>query len=212
MAGLCEGGNEPPGSLKTSLHKVCSLRACSQLMSGMQILAVLCIRVDWKEGNRQHRVRWASVSYPQKTQCTMVHSVAASRYALYLFLLHDGAHRTAPSTLCTFQRVLTTTALLLPLATSALLSICEQYGMKIKANKTKTKVLGRKIKKVNLRILNETVEQLDSFKHLECTISGNMSCCQEVKRRIAMTKEAFNRKRSIFRGPLEKELGKRLVK
>ena len=27
-----------------------------------------------------------------------------------------------------------------------------------------------------------------------------------------MTKEAFNRKRSIFWGPLEKELGKRLVK
>ncbi|KAJ4452011.1 hypothetical protein ANN_03524 [Periplaneta americana] len=37
--------------------------------------------------------------------------VAASEYALYLFLLHDGAHWTAPLTLCTFQRVLTTTAL-----------------------------------------------------------------------------------------------------
>ncbi|KAJ4431524.1 hypothetical protein ANN_20122 [Periplaneta americana] len=39
-----------------------------------------------------------------------------------------------------------------------------------------------------------------------------MSCCQEVKRRIAMVKEAFNRKRSIFCGFLEKELRKRLVK
>ncbi|KAJ4437065.1 hypothetical protein ANN_17200 [Periplaneta americana] len=46
----------------------------------------------------------ASVSYPQKTQCTMVHPVAASGYALYLSLLHDGAHGTAPRTLCTFQR------------------------------------------------------------------------------------------------------------
>ncbi|KAJ4432754.1 hypothetical protein ANN_21392 [Periplaneta americana] len=34
--------------------------------------------------------------------------VAASGYALYLFLLHDGAYGTAPLTLCTFQRVLTT--------------------------------------------------------------------------------------------------------
>ncbi|KAJ4431749.1 hypothetical protein ANN_20354 [Periplaneta americana] len=46
---------------------------------------------------------------------------------------------------------------------------CEQYGMKINANKTKTMVSGRKIKKVNLRILNETVEQVDSFKYLGCT-------------------------------------------
>ncbi|KAJ4425396.1 hypothetical protein ANN_28011 [Periplaneta americana] len=51
----------------------------------------------------------ASVSYPLKTQCTLVHSVAASGYALYLSLLHDGAHGTAPRTLCTFERVLTTT-------------------------------------------------------------------------------------------------------
>ncbi|KAJ4434917.1 hypothetical protein ANN_23488 [Periplaneta americana] len=37
--------------------------------------------------------------------------VAASGYALYLFLLHDGAHGMAPLTLCTFQRVLTITDL-----------------------------------------------------------------------------------------------------
>ncbi|KAJ4449015.1 hypothetical protein ANN_00409 [Periplaneta americana] len=88
----------------------------------------------------------------------------------------------------------------------------KQYGIKINANKTKSMVLGRKVKKVNLQILNEAVEQVDSFKYLGCTISSNMSCCQEVKRRIAMAKEAFNRKRSIFCGPLEKELRKRLVK
>ncbi|KAJ4435319.1 hypothetical protein ANN_17929 [Periplaneta americana] len=89
---------------------------------------------------------------------------------------------------------------------------CEPYGMKIIAKKTKIMIIGRKIKKVNLRILNEAVEQVDSFKYLGCTISSNMSCCQEVKRRIAMAKEAFNIKRSIFCGPLEKELRKRVVK
>ncbi|KAJ4451936.1 hypothetical protein ANN_03417 [Periplaneta americana] len=36
---------------------------------------------------------------------------------------------------------------------------CEQYEMKIKTNKTKTTVIGRKVKTVNLRILNEAVEQ-----------------------------------------------------
>ena len=39
-----------------------------------------------------------------------------------------------------------------------------------------------------------------------------MNCCQEVKQKIAMAKEDFNRKRSIFCGPLKKELRKRLVK
>ncbi|KAJ4444946.1 hypothetical protein ANN_06745 [Periplaneta americana] len=64
----------------------------------------------------------------------------------------------------------------------------EQYGMKINANKMKSMVIGRKMQEINLRILNETVE------------------------RIAMAKEAFNRKRSIACELLEKELRKRLVK
>ena len=39
-----------------------------------------------------------------------------------------------------------------------------------------------------------------------------MNCCQEVKQKIAMSKEDFNIKRNIFCWPLEKELRKRLVK
>ncbi|KAJ4439337.1 hypothetical protein ANN_07459 [Periplaneta americana] len=65
----------------------------------------------------------------------------------------------------------------------------EYYGMKMNANKTKTMVIERKIKKVKLRIGNEVVEQVDSFKYLGCAISSNMSCCQEVKRRIEMAKK-----------------------
>ena len=73
-------------------------------------------------------------------------------------------------------------------------------------------VIGRKPKKVDIRIKGESIEQVDSFKYLGCNISSNMNCCQEVKQRISMAKEAFNRKRSIFCGSLEKELRKRLVK
>ncbi|KAJ4439488.1 hypothetical protein ANN_07612 [Periplaneta americana] len=72
---------------------------------------------------------------------------------------------------------------------------CEQHQIKINANKTKTMVIGRKVMEVNLPFSNETVEQRNSFKYSGCTISSNMSCCQEVKRRITMAKEAFNRKR-----------------
>ena len=89
---------------------------------------------------------------------------------------------------------------------------CEDYGMKINKNKTKTMAIGRKPKKIDMRIEDESVELVDSFKYLGCHISSNLNCCQEVMQKIAMAKEAFNRKRSIFCRPLEKELRKRLVK
>ena len=81
---------------------------------------------------------------------------------------------------------------------------CEDYEMKININKTKTMVIGRKPKKIHIRIKCESIEQVDSFKYLGCNISSNMNCCQEVKQRIAIAKEAFNRKSSNYCGPLEK--------
>ena len=78
--------------------------------------------------------------------------------------------------------------------------------MKINIIKTNTMVIGRKLKKIDMRIKVESVEQMDSFKYLECNISSNLNCCQDVKQRIAMAKEAFNSKRSIYCVPLEKEL------
>ena len=84
--------------------------------------------------------------------------------------------------------------------------------MKININKTKATVIGRKPKKIDKRIKNESVEQVNSFKYLGCNISSNMNCHQEVKQRISMAKQAFNRKKIIFCGLLEKELRKRLVK
>ena len=78
--------------------------------------------------------------------------------------------------------------------------------MKINISKRKAKVIGRKPKTIYMQIKDESVKQVDSFKYVGCNISSNMNCCQEVTQRIAMAKEAFNRKRSIFCGPLEKEL------
>ena len=44
---------------------------------------------------------------------------------------------------------------------------CEDYGMKININKTKIMVIGRKPKKKDMRIKDESVEQVDSFKYLQ---------------------------------------------
>ena len=46
----------------------------------------------------------------------------------------------------------------------------------------------------------------------EKNISCNLKSYQELKQRLAMAKEAFNRKRSIFCRSLQKELRKRLMK
>ena len=52
-------------------------------------------------------------------------------------------------------------------------------------------VIGRKPKKIDIRIKGESIDQVDSFKYLGCNISSNMNCCQEVKQRIAMAKELW---------------------
>ena len=85
---------------------------------------------------------------------------------------------------------------------------CEDYGIKINISNRKAMIIGRKPKNIDLQIKDESVEKVDSFKNLGCNISRNMNCCQEVKHRITMAKEAFNRKRSIFCGPLKKNYGR----
>ena len=51
---------------------------------------------------------------------------------------------------------------------------------------------------------DEPVEQVDNFKYLGCNISSNMNCCEEVKQRITMAKEVFNR-REVFSADLWKK-------
>ena len=81
---------------------------------------------------------------------------------------------------------------------------CNDYGMKININNLKTMVIRRKPKKMEVRIEDESIEEVDSFKYLGCNISSDPNCCQEVKQWITMTREAFNRKKNIFCGPLKK--------
>ena len=43
---------------------------------------------------------------------------------------------------------------------------CGDYGMNINISKTKAMVIGRNPKKIDMRIKDESVEQVDSFKYL----------------------------------------------
>ena len=61
-------------------------------------------------------------------------------------------------------------------------------------SKTKAIVIGRKPKKIDMRIKDESVEQVESFKYLECNINSNMNCYQELKQRIPMAKGSFEQR------------------
>ena len=50
----------------------------------------------------------------------------------------------------------------------------EDYEMKINISKT-TMVIGRKPKKINMQIKDESFEQVYSFKYLGCNIRSNMN-------------------------------------
>ena len=43
---------------------------------------------------------------------------------------------------------------------------CQDYAMKINISKMKAMVIGRKPKKIHIRIKGESIEQVDSFKYL----------------------------------------------
>ena len=77
---------------------------------------------------------------------------------------------------------------------------CGDYGVEININKSKTMVIGRK-PKIDRRIKDESVEQVDSFKYLGCNISSNMNYCQEVKRRIARQKKLLTGREAFYTDP-----------
>ena len=89
---------------------------------------------------------------------------------------------------------------------------CKKYGMRINIKKTKSMILGGKEETVRVSLKGEDIEQVEKFKYLGSWITKDMRCSTEIKTRIAMAKEGFNRKRRLLCGPLEKELRKRLVK
>ena len=56
---------------------------------------------------------------------------------------------------------------------------CEDYLMKINITKTKTMVTGRKPKKIDMRIKDESVEQMDSLKYFRCNSSSNINAVKQ---------------------------------
>jgi len=56
------------------------------------------------------------------------------------------------------------------------------------------------------------LENLESFEYLGSMLTHDGRCTCEIKRRLAMAKAAFNKKRALFTSTLDLELRKKLVK
>mgnify|MGYP003416914146 FL=1 len=88
-----------------------------------------------------------------------------------------------------------------------------EYGMKINIAKTKVMRISRTGgKSVDITVNGVKLEQVKQYCYLGSMIAEDCKCQIEIRRRIAMGKEAFNKRGELLRGKLNHDLKKRLVK
>jgi hypothetical protein len=94
-----------------------------------------------------------------------------------------------------------------------LVSAAKDYNMKVNVKKTKVMKVGRKDgAAMNIFIEGGKVEQVSKFKYLGSWITEDGRTETEVKERIGMAKEAFNKRKELLKRKMNRELKKRNVK
>ena len=89
----------------------------------------------------------------------------------------------------------------------------KKFNMKINVQKTKTMVVSRNEgRTVKIKIDDQEIEQVSNFKYLGSLISEDGRCLIDVKTRIALAKDAFNKRKEFLTGGLSGTLKKRMVK
>jgi hypothetical protein len=88
-----------------------------------------------------------------------------------------------------------------------------RYGMKINIKKTKAMRISRKGGgRLNIMIEGKQVEQVKRFKYLGALITEDGRCVEEIRSRIGMAKNAFNKRRELITKNINRQLKKRIVK
>src|SRR6476469_375080 len=91
----------------------------------------------------------------------------------------------------------------------------KHYDMKINIKKTKAMVVSRnggERERVNITVEGQSVEQVSKFRYLGSLISEDSRCLDDVKTRIGMAKDAFNKRKELLTRSIRVDLRKRLVK
>jgi len=79
-----------------------------------------------------------------------------------------------------------------------LIEIGRCYGMEINVEKTKVMRISRQPFPVKIMIDQKQLENVESFKYLCSILTNDGRCTCEIKRRIAVAKAAFNKKRNLL--------------
>src|SRR6476469_4311621 len=66
--------------------------------------------------------------------------------------------------------------------------------------------------RVNITVEGQRVEQVSKFRYLGSLISEDGGCLDDVKTRIGMAKEAFNKRKELLTKSIRVDLRKRLLK
>ena len=71
--------------------------------------------------------------------------------------------------------------------------IGQQYGMSINVNKAECLVVTKleKVPRLTLSLRGNSIKQTEHFRYLGLLVSSNGKCTNEIKRRIALAKQAF---------------------
>ena len=89
----------------------------------------------------------------------------------------------------------------------------KKFNMKINVQKTKTMVVCRDGGGVvNISIDGQRIEQVGKFKYLGSIISEDGRSLIDIKARIAMAKDAFNKRKELLTKGLSRALKKRMIK
>jgi hypothetical protein len=89
----------------------------------------------------------------------------------------------------------------------------KKYDMKINVKKTKTMVVSKSGEgTVNITLDGQRIEQVKKFKYLGSVITDDGRCIEDVKTRIGMAKDAFNKRKELLTKRMSKEIKKRMVK
>jgi hypothetical protein len=91
--------------------------------------------------------------------------------------------------------------------------VVERYGMRINKSKTKVMKIGKgEQEQLQINIDGQILEQVQQFKYLGSLITEDGRSEKEVRKRIAMAKEAFNKHQTLLTGKINRNLKKRLIK
>src|SRR6476619_4083782 len=89
----------------------------------------------------------------------------------------------------------------------------KHYDMKSNIKKTKVMVVSKNGgERVNITVEGQSVEQVSKFRYVGSLISEDDRCLDDVKTRIGMAKEAFNKRKELLTRSIRVDLRKRLVK